>query len=114
MYSPGTYPSYSPGTYGTRLMLKVCLSCFSLLLLFLFRIGMRDRWTKIDNGTRSSLGSGRSPKRIGPNTRPNRGMVSIAGFDPPMLCAWSNTGADRDPTKHSAVKPRAVGGCPVM
>jgi hypothetical protein len=30
-------------------------------------------------------------------------MVNIAGFDPPILCASSNTGADRDVTKHSAV-----------
>jgi hypothetical protein len=35
-------------------------------------------------------------------------MVNIAGFDPPMLCAWSNTGADRDVTKHSAVNQRPL------
>jgi len=67
---------------------------------------LRDTWTKINNGTKPSFGTGRSPKRIGPNTRLNRGMANIAGFGPPILYASSNTGADCDPPKHSALKPR--------
>jgi hypothetical protein len=83
-----------------------CRSFF--LILFLpslhIRDPLRDIWTKIDNGTKPSFGIGRSPKRIGPNTRLNRGMANIAGFGPPILCAWNNTGADCEPPKHNALK----------
>ena len=37
-----------------------------------------------------------------------RGMANIAGFDPQILCAWSNTGVDRDITKHSSVNQRRL------
>jgi hypothetical protein len=108
MYCPGTYLPYSLGTYGTRLMLKVCLSCFSFLLLILFGIRMRHRWTKIDNGTKSSLGSRRSPKRIGANTHSNREMVNIAGFDLATLCVCRNTGADCEPPQQSLLEARLL------
>ena len=85
-------------------ILKVYLSFFSSLP----RVRIGDRWTKIDNETKPSLEGGRSPKRIGPNTRPNLGPANIAGFDPPTLCAWSNTGADRELTKHSSVSQRRL------
>ena len=80
------------------------LSCsyLSFLLSFLL-VYIRKAWTKNDNETKPSLGSGRSPKRIGPSTLPSHGMANIAGFDPPMLCAWSTTGAVYDLTARSAV-----------
>jgi hypothetical protein len=103
MYPQDTYPSYPQDTYGKRLILKVCFSFFSFLLLFHDRIRMRDRWTKTNKETKPSSGNGRFPKRIAPNTPLNRGMGNIAGFDPPTLCASSNTGANRCLIKHHAV-----------
>jgi len=78
-----------------------CASIF--LRSFSLNIVIRYTWTKIDRRTRFSLGHGRSPKRIGPNTRPSHGMANIVGFDPPMSCAWSNTGVDRGLRTRSVV-----------
>jgi hypothetical protein len=108
MYPQDTYPPYPQDTYGTRLILKVCLSFYSFLLLFLDRIGMKDTWTKTNKKATPSSGSGRFPKRIGPNTRLNRGMGNIAGFDPQMLCASSNIGAKCEPPKHNLLESRPV------
>ena len=107
MYPQDTYPPYPQDTYGTRLILKVCLSFYSFLLLFLDRIGMKDTWTKTNKKATPSSGNGRFPKRIGPSTRLNHGMENIAGFDPPMLCASSNTGIDCNLTEHSTVRARS-------
>jgi hypothetical protein len=79
---------------------SIFLRCF-----FLNR-HITNTWTKIDSGTTLSSKRGRFPKRIGPNTHPNLGMANTDGFDPPMSCAWSNTGVDCGLTKHSTIKLR--------
>jgi hypothetical protein len=107
MYPQDTYPPYPQDTYGTRLLLKVCLSYFSFLLPLFDRIRVRNTWTKINKEMKPSSGNGRFPKRIGPDTRLNRGMANIAGFDLPILCVWSNTGVDCNLTRHSAVRLRS-------
>jgi hypothetical protein len=104
MYLEGT----SPRTWRLHTVcvyiLKVYLSVF---LLFLLEVYKGNAWTITNIGTRFSLGSGRFPKKIGPNTRPGRGTANIVGSGPPILCAWNNTGAGRDLTKYrySALKP---------
>jgi hypothetical protein len=101
MYLEGT----SPRTWRVHTVcvyiLKVYLSYFSFFLLSFIKVG--DAWTRNDNGTKPFFGSGRSPKRTGPNTRPSRGEESIAGSDRQMFCAWSNTGTNRDLKTCSAV-----------
>jgi hypothetical protein len=77
-------------------------------LSFFLNVRTRSRWAKIESRTKLSLRRGRSQKRIGQNTRLNPGPANIAGFDPPTLCAWSNTGAGRDPSQHSRYKPQPL------
>jgi hypothetical protein len=72
-------------------ILKVYLSFFSSLP----RVRIGDRWTNIDNGTKPSLESGRSPKRIGPNTRPNRGKSCRSDERHPAVV--SKTAGQRQP-----------------
>jgi hypothetical protein len=101
MYLDGT----SPRTWRVHTIcvyiLKVCI-----FLLFPLKVSIGNAWTKNDNGTKPSFGSGRFPKRIGANTRPNRGTANIAGFVPLTLCAWSNTGVGCEPPKHSPLEQR--------
>jgi hypothetical protein len=85
-----------------------CASIFLrsiFLRSFSLNIPIRYRWTKIDSGTKLSLGRGRSPKRIVAHTRPNPGRANIAGFVPPTSFAWSNTGADCDRSQHNPHEP---------
>jgi hypothetical protein len=79
-----------------------------LLASYFLNVRLRNRWTKIESGTKLFLRRGRSPKRIGASTRPNPGTANIAGFVPPTLCAWSNTGADCDPSQHNPPEPRSA------
>jgi hypothetical protein len=98
---PARYTRYA------SIFLRSFLSFLLLFLsVFLTEVYMRNAWTTNDNGTKPSLGRGRSPKRIGQNTLPSRGTANIAGFDPPTLSAWSDTGADCEPPKRSPLEPR--------
>jgi hypothetical protein len=83
-----------------------CILYASFFLSSLLNIRIWHRWAKIESETKLSLGRGRSPKRIGANIRPNRGMANIAGFVPLTSCAWSNTGAHCEPPKYSRLEPR--------
>jgi hypothetical protein len=82
-------------------ILKVYPSFFSYFsfLFFLSRYNRGDIWVEIYNGTKTSSGCRRSPKRIEPNTRPNRGLANTAGSDRPTWFAWSTTGADCAPPR---------------
>ena len=107
MYLEGT----SPRTWRLHTVcvyiLKVYLSFF---LLFLLEVYKGNAWTITNIGTRFSLGSGRFPKKIGPNTLPSRGVANIVGFVRKILSVWSNTGANCAPLKHSPLEPRLLRG----
>jgi hypothetical protein len=105
MYPEEQYPRIRRIHTVCVYILKVYISFF---LFSFLKLSIGNAWTKNDNGTTTHfLGSGRFPRRIGPNTHPKRGMANIAGFDPQMLCAWSDTGAACDPPKHSPLEPRS-------
>jgi hypothetical protein len=103
MYLDGT----SPRTWRVHTVCVYILKIY-IFLLFSLEADMGNTWTKNDNGTKLSFGSGQSPKRIGLNTRPSRGVANIVGFVHPTLSVWNNTGADCASLKYSPPEPRLL------